>query len=140
MEHINTRHKAHEKPDNETEIDVGHVKAQCLPLGMPPQKILKNIADRPVVWTRAENAIEGQPDQPLIVVISRCKRDISAQITRHYLIDDYKRWDRLNGNHAWVYLDLYFLFTKWDRVWGAVKQNLNSRTEVGTFHHDINLF
>lgn len=114
MEHINTRHKTLEKPDNETEIDIGHVKAQCLPL---------------VVWTRAENAIDGQPDQPLIVVISRCKRDISAQITGHYLIDDYKRWDRLNGNHAWVYLDLYFLFTKWDRVWGAVKQNLSLRTE-----------
>jgi hypothetical protein len=84
-----------------------------------------------VVWTRTENAIEAQPNQPLIVVISRCKRDISSQIVGHYLIDDYKRWDRLNGNHAWVYLDLYFLFTKWDRVWGAVKQNLSIRTEVG---------
>jgi len=34
MEHINTRDKTHEKPDNETEIDVGLTKAQCLPLGM----------------------------------------------------------------------------------------------------------
>lgn len=130
MEHINTRDKALEKPDNETEIDVGHVKAQCLPLGMLLLKITFSMLTNKVVWTKAENAIEGQPDQPIIVVISRCKRDISAQITGHYLFDDYKRWDRLNGNHAWVYLDLYFLFTKWDRVWGAVKQNLSIRTEV----------
>jgi hypothetical protein len=91
-----------------------------------------------VVWTRAENAIDGQPTQPLIVVISRCKRDISSQITSHYLRDDYKRWDRLNGNHAWVYLDLYFLFTRWDRVWGAVKQNLSIRTEASVIVNNIN--
>jgi hypothetical protein len=35
MEHINTRGRSHEKLDDETEIDIGHAKAQCLPLGIP---------------------------------------------------------------------------------------------------------
>jgi len=82
-----------------------------------------------VVWTRAQGAIQSHPERPLIVIISRRSDGISSKITSHYSNDRYKRWDRLARNQAWVYLDLYFLFTKWDRIWGAVKQNLQ-RTEV----------
>jgi hypothetical protein len=38
-----------------------------------------------------------------------------------------------------VYLDLYFLFTKWDRIWGAVKQNLQRRPEVSFLKPNANV-
>lgn len=115
MEHINTRRKSHDKYENEREIEIGSVKAQCLPL---------------VVWTRAHGAVNDHPDRPLIVVISRRTDTIASKIQAHYSDERYNRWDRISKNQAWVYLDLYFLFTKWDRVWGAVKHNLQKRTEV----------
>jgi hypothetical protein len=115
MEHINTRRKSHDKYENEREIEVGSVKAQCLPL---------------VVWTRAHGAVNDHPDRPLIVIISRRTDTIASKIQAHYSDERYNRWDRISKNQAWVYLDLYFLFTKWDRVWGAVKHNLQKRTEV----------
>jgi hypothetical protein len=106
-------------------------KAHCLPLG---NDISRWITDHwlmhKVVWTRAQGAIEGHPDRSLIVIISWRTDGISSKVINHYSNDRYKRWDRLAKNQAWVYLDLYFLFTKWDRIWGAVKQNLQRRTEV----------
>ncbi|RFU34416.1 hypothetical protein B7463_g1904, partial [Scytalidium lignicola] len=115
MEHINIKPEVRHNDDEEREIDLGHTnKAQCLPL---------------VVWTRAQGALRDQPDRPLIVVISRCARTIREDITQHYLQEQYKRWDRLRVNQAWVYLDLYFLFTRWDQIWDSVKYNLNRRTE-----------
>jgi hypothetical protein len=83
-----------------------------------------------VVWTRAQGAIESQPDRPVIVVISKRTDKITSKVTSHYSNDRYKRWDRLAKNQAWVYLDLYFLFTKWDRIWAAVKLNQQKRTEA----------
>ena len=132
MEHINIRKASQDKLENEREIDVGTAKAHCLPLGkdvsFPMQQALLIIS---VVWTRAQGAIQGHPDRPLIVIITRRNDGIHSKIANHYSNDRYKRWDRLAKNQAWVYLDLYFLFTKWDRIWGAVKQNLQRRTEVG---------
>lgn len=131
MEHINTRKESQERFENEREIDVGIAKAHCLPLGrhfsfpVTNQRLIRS-----VVWTRAQGAIQSHPERPLIVIISRRTDGISSKITKHYSSDHYKRWDRLSKNQAWVYLDLYFLFTKWDRIWSAVKQNLQRRTEV----------
>lgn len=134
MEHINTHRKPQVKFANEREIDVGTAKAQCLPLGMSLPDHLWSEANRSynllVVWTRAQGAIEAQPERPLIVVIGKRTDDISSKIISHYANDRYKRWDRLTKNQAWVYLDLYFLFTKWDRIWAAVKRNQQRRTEV----------
>lgn len=84
----------------------------------------------PVVWTRARGAIDSCPERPLVVIVSKRTEGISTKIMNHFTNDSYKRWDRLCKNQAWVYLDLYFLFTKWDRVWGAVKHNLQKRTEA----------
>jgi acyl carrier protein phosphodiesterase len=134
MEHINTRKESHEGFENEREIDVGTAKANCLPLGKDifrSYEVRRHQLTVSVVWTRARGAIQSHPDRPLIVIISRRTDGISSKITSHYSNDRYKRWDRIAKNQAWVYLDLYFLFTKWDRIWGAVKQNLQRRTEVG---------
>jgi hypothetical protein len=84
----------------------------------------------PVVWTRARGAINSYPERPLVVIVSKRTEGISTKIMNHFANDGYKRWDRLCKNQAWVYLDLYFLFTRWDRVWGAVKHNLQTRTEA----------
>jgi hypothetical protein len=32
----------------------------------------------------------------------------------------------------WVYLDLCNIFTKWDKIWGAVKNNLNAKVAVSS--------
>ncbi|KAH8819972.1 hypothetical protein F5884DRAFT_849257 [Xylogone sp. PMI_703] len=114
MEHINIK-PAVNYDDGQREIDLGYSsKAQCLPLA---------------VWTRAQGALRDQADRPVIVVITRCARTIQEDIIQHYQQEQYKRWDRLRVNQAWVYLDLYFLFTRWDQIWALVKRNLNERIE-----------
>jgi hypothetical protein len=68
--------------------------------------------------------------RPLVIVISATTGNIGSKISSHYLQAHYERWDRLDDNQNWIYLDLYFLFTRWDRIWGAIKQNLSTRIEV----------
>ncbi|KAH6707784.1 hypothetical protein BKA61DRAFT_134492 [Leptodontidium sp. MPI-SDFR-AT-0119] len=95
-------------------FNVGTTKAQCLPL---------------VVWTSAMNGLSTANTRPLAVVISVSTGNISSKISGHYQQHKYERWNRLSNNQIWIYLDLYFLFTRWDRIWGAMKQNLNARIE-----------
>ncbi|KAG4438465.1 hypothetical protein IFR05_006033 [Cadophora sp. M221] len=95
-------------------FNVGTTKAQCLPL---------------VVWTSAMNGLSTANNRPLAVVISVSTGNISSKISKHYLQQQQERWNRLSNNQIWIYLDLYFLFTRWDRIWGAMKQNLNARIE-----------
>jgi hypothetical protein len=54
---------------------------------------------------------------------------IRDKITDHYLTRG-DRWERLSQQPGWVYLDLYYLFTRWDSVLGAVKQNLRENGAV----------
>jgi len=58
-----------------------------------------------------------------------------SQIAGHYVQMkngqiSHVRWERLRANQTWVYLDLYNIFTKWDKVWAEVKTNLKARTTV----------
>ncbi len=41
-------------------------------------------------------------------------------------------WKHAEEYPQWVYLDLCNIFTKWDTVWGAVKNNLNAKVAVST--------
>lgn len=83
-----------------------------------------------VVWTR-ENAF-GNPDQalrPVVVVISGGGEDVLSKIIKHYRAVPQDRWERLNSNQLWVYLDLNFLFTRWNHVFAIAKRNLMERIE-----------
>jgi hypothetical protein len=46
--------------------------------------------------------------RPLVVIISATTGNISSKISSHYLQTHHKRWDRLDDNQTWIYLDLYF--------------------------------
>jgi hypothetical protein len=82
------------------------------------------------------NAIPAQPHRALATVISGSSgEDVISKISGHYIQHSsrttrYDRWERLQNNQAWLYPDLAFLFTHWENVWGAVKTNLNARTQV----------
>ncbi|KAH7305144.1 hypothetical protein BKA65DRAFT_578736 [Rhexocercosporidium sp. MPI-PUGE-AT-0058] len=67
-----------------------------------------------------------RPIRPLIIIISAQNAPIADKIARYYVNSDstHERWHRLGGDLNWIYLDTYFLFTKWERVWAAVKGNL----------------
>ncbi|KAH9206575.1 hypothetical protein DL95DRAFT_416400 [Leptodontidium sp. 2 PMI_412] len=86
--------------------------------------------DLRVVWSLKEGGLGTSCDssRPIVVVISDSTRQIERDIKNHYPDQDHSRWDRLEQNQTWVYLDLYFLFTKWDLVWSEAKSKLDSRT------------
>ncbi|KAH8588870.1 hypothetical protein B0O99DRAFT_693028 [Bisporella sp. PMI_857] len=111
MEHINVGTEGIEYSPRG--FSIGLNKAHCLPL---------------VVWT-FKNGLPTHGYRPLVVVISASTGNISSKISSHYMQTHHERWDRLDDNQTWIYLDLYFLFTRWDRVWGAIKQNLSIRIE-----------
>jgi hypothetical protein len=71
----------------------------------------------------------------LIVLVSAPDAPIADKLARYYLDSDiqHERWDRLVGDLNWIYLDTYFLFTKWERVWAAVKKNLKAKVTVILF-------
>lgn len=84
-----------------------------------------------MVWTR-EDAI-GNPDQalrPVIVVISGGGEDVLSKIKEHYRTMLHDRWERLSSNQLWAYLDLNFLFTRWNHVFAVAKRSLMERIEV----------
>ncbi|PMD67498.1 uncharacterized protein K444DRAFT_16989 [Hyaloscypha bicolor E] len=67
--------------------------------------------------------------QPLIVLVSGPNAPIADRLKRYYFDSDpqHERWDRLAGDLDWIYLDTYFLFTKWEKVWAVVKRNLKAK-------------
>jgi hypothetical protein len=73
------------------------------------------------------------PKRPLIVIVSQPNTPISGEIVSYYSSADIQRarWNRLARELNWVYLDMYYLFTKWERVLGTVKRNLEARIAVG---------
>jgi hypothetical protein len=77
--------------------------------------------------------------QPLIVLVSGPNAPIADRLKRYYFDSDpqHERWDRLAGDLDWIYLDTYFLFTKWERVWAAVKRNLKAKVTVRVFSNAI---
>ena len=92
-----------------------------------------------VVWTAATSALQGYPPRPLAVVVSGSAGDIVSKIAHHYIqvsrrAVKHERWNRLRANQTWIYLDLCFLFTHWENVWGTVKQNLHFQTQVSLKH------
>jgi outer membrane phospholipase A len=65
-------------------------------------------------------------------MISGKGHKISMKMRQHYSDEENRRWNRLQGELAWIYLDSYFVLTKWDRVWSAIKENMRKRDEVST--------
>jgi hypothetical protein len=63
-------------------------------------------------------------------MISERGNDISTKMYQHYSEVMLKRWDRLQGDLAWIYLDSHFVLTKWDRIWIAIKENMRLRVAV----------
>lgn len=66
----------------------------------------------------------------MVVVISGGGEDVLSKIIKHYRAVPQDRWERLNSNQLWVYLDLNFLFTRWNHVFAIAKRNLMERIEV----------
>jgi hypothetical protein len=150
MEHIDTTASDHEASQNV--LRVGSTRVISRPLGMltshkdPPSRSLHVCYTSPnltiiflVVWTAATSALQGYPRRPLVVVVSGSAGDIVSKIANHYIqvsrrAVKHERWNRLRANQAWIYLDLCFLFTHWENVWGTVKQNLHVQTQVSLKH------
>jgi hypothetical protein len=85
-----------------------------------------------------EQGFDKPPRHPksvsLIIIVNGSKKSIRQKIVSYYLKSDpeLERWKRLADNLEWIYMDTHFLFTKWDRVWAAVKKNLQDRISVRT--------
>jgi hypothetical protein len=77
---------------------------------------------------------------PVIFLVNGADTPISDKIMRYYSSSTHEmsRWDRLAAEPECIYLDMDFLFTKWDRVWEAVKKNVQDRVSVSkNFHYPI---
>jgi hypothetical protein len=80
-----------------------------------------------------ENEIPGS--FPLIFLVNGSDTPISDKIVRYYSTSAHEisRWDRLAAVPECIYLDMDFLFTKWDKVWEAVKKNVQDRVSVSKY-------
>jgi hypothetical protein len=61
---------------------------------------------------------------PLIILVSGLDSPLSDEIQQHYLTSDptLSRWNRLAAESGWIYMDMDFLFTRWDIVWGMSRR------------------
>jgi hypothetical protein len=89
------------------------------------------ISTNPAVsWLLKQGAIVDKPTRPVLVLITLNNDSLRLKLQEHYSDRCYKRWSRLEEDMAWIYNDTYFVFTKWDRLWGAVKDNMRHRVMV----------
>jgi hypothetical protein len=79
---------------------------------------------------------------PLIILVSGLDSPLSDEIQQHYLTSDptLSRWNRLAAESGWIYMDMDFLFTRWDIVWGDVKKNLQERIAVSRKYIHVTMF
>jgi hypothetical protein len=132
VEHINTSHTPIRFQASENLLDLGVIKAHRLPVGMYAKAAVEDIGAKSfaAIWTRERVYIDESYSRPLLVMIGGRGNKISTKMQRHYSDEENKRWNRLQGELAWIYLDSYFVLTKWDRVWSAIKENMRLRVAV----------
>ena len=71
--------------------------------------------------------------RPIIIVIPESNQVDPEKLLSHYRISDLKRWKRLNDCAFWAYLDIAYVYTKWDRTWEAARVNFEFKERVCGF-------
>jgi hypothetical protein len=87
-----------------------------------------------VLWTRKLGRATNLGYRPIVVIIGGSGNSLGAKLQQHYSDVAYKRWYRLQSDLTWSYLDTYFVLTKWDRIWSAIKENMRMRSAVCCYH------
>ncbi len=68
----------------------------------------------------------GLPNEHTLAVVACPSRSCGLfdKIQTHYAGrgNGYRRWKRIAQVPFWLYLDLFTLFTKWNRVWDAARE------------------
>jgi hypothetical protein len=80
-----------------------------------------------------KDAITSDPTRPVIIIIPESDQVNPEKLLGHYRVNDLRRWKRLNDCVFWGYLDLIYVYTKWDRTWEAVRVNFESKERVCGF-------
>jgi hypothetical protein len=89
--------------------------------------------DEPLeVLTHITPLLGSGPKRTVIVLVGCPSTHLREKLVQYYQTSDpfHERWSRLENDEIWLHMDLYFLFTKWDRVWAAVKKHLKTKVTV----------
>ena len=132
MEHIDLVTDLSIEPhSSEDFIDLGYAQAHCCPMSTFDPWNIELLTNWIVIWTKRQ--VDNRPsgdEEGIIVLISNPRTPILEKVKLHYSEENFERWERLEQDLPWIYIDTYFLFTKWDRIWSAVKKNLRQRIGV----------
>jgi hypothetical protein len=64
-------------------------------------------------------------------------RDILQQLQTHYFGDGHRRWNRLSDLPYWLFLDLFTVLTRWDKVWDVARGVVSYREAVSYEQRNI---
>lgn len=86
-------------------------------------------------WICPTRGIQDHPARPVAVMIGTQNRDILQQLQLHYFGNNHRRWNRLSALPYWLYLDLFAVLTRWDKVWDVARGIVSHREAVGFSLH-----
>jgi hypothetical protein len=112
-------------------LDLGTCEVRRLALGISTVSCINRSADMlPATWICPIQGIQDHPSRPVAVMVGTQNRDILQQLQGHYFGNGRRRWDRLSGLPYWLYLDLFAILTRWDKVWDVARGTVIHREAV----------
>ncbi|KAH0543041.1 hypothetical protein FGG08_002649 [Glutinoglossum americanum] len=75
-------------------------------------------------WYRLRDGLYSSPDTPIVVIVGGANQSLPQRLNRLYSEQRQRRYDRLTKLPHWIYADLYFEFTRWDKVWEATREHM----------------